>query len=74
MPVADAAPALARVAAPVAVVTGASDGLVPLADARAYFNAAANARFFGALPDEHHCPAGVACGQMLSVALAALGV
>lgn len=74
MPVADAAPALARVAAPVAVVTGASDGLVPLADARAYFNAAANARFFGALPDEHHCPAGAACGQMLSVALAALGV
>ena len=47
---------------------------MPVADARAYFNAAANARFFGALPDEHHCPAGAACGQMLSVALAALGV
>lgn len=74
MATADAAPALARVTAPVAVVTGASDGLVRLADARAYFNAAPNARFFGALPDEHHCPAGAACGTMLSTALAALGI
>ena len=74
MPVADAAPALARSAAPLAVVTGAEDGLVRLHDARAYFNAAPNGRFFGALPNEHHCPAGAACGQMLAAALTALGV
>ena len=70
----DAAPALARSAAPLAVVTGAEDGLVRLHDARAYFNAAPNGRFFGALPNEHHCPAGAACGQMLAAALTALGV
>lgn len=74
MPVADVAPALARSAAPLAVVTGAEDGLVRLHDARAYFNAAPNGRFFGALPNEHHCPAGAACGQMLAAALTALGV
>ncbi len=73
MRTADAEPALNRVAAPLAVVTGASDGLVPLRDARAYFAAAPNARFFAALPDQHHCPAGAACGAMLSAALAALG-
>ncbi len=74
MPIADAAPALACTTAPLAVVTGAEDGLVRLADARAYFNAAPNGRFFGALPGEHHCPAGAACGRMLSAALSALGV
>lgn len=73
MHTADAEPALNRVAAPLAVVTGASDGLVPLKDARAYFAAAPNARFFAALPEQHHCPAGEACGAMLSAALAALG-
>ena len=74
MPVADAEPALRAMAAPLAVVTGASDGLVRLHDARRYFAAAPNGRFFGALPNEHHCPAGAACGQMLSAALLALGV
>lgn len=73
MATADARPALMRAVAPLAVVTGASDGLVPLRDARAYFAAAANGRFFAALPDEHHCPAGPACGAMLSAALSALG-
>lgn len=73
MPSADATPALASTTAPLAVVTGAEDGLVRLNDARAYFSAAPNARFFGALPDEHHCPAGVACGQMLAAALSAVG-
>ncbi|WP_347265827.1 hypothetical protein [Paracoccus sp. (in: a-proteobacteria)] len=73
MATADAEPALRRVRAPLAVVTGAADGLVPLADARAYFAAAPNARFFAALPDEHHCPAGPACARMLAAALAALG-
>ncbi|RCW80782.1 alpha/beta hydrolase [Paracoccus lutimaris] len=73
MPTADAAPALARTQAALAVVTGAADGLVRLDDARAYFNAAPNGRFFAALPDEHHCPAGAACGRMLSAALSALG-
>lgn len=74
MHTADAGPALARAAAPLAVVTGAEDGLVRLADARAYFAAAPNGRFFGALPGEHHCPAGPACARMLGAALWALGV
>lgn len=73
MQTADAEPALRRVTAPLAVVTGACDGLVPLADARAYFAAAPNGRFFAALPDQHHCPAGPACAAMLAAALAALG-
>ena len=73
MPLADAAPSLARCPAPLAVVTGAEDGLVRLHDARTYFNTAPNGRFFGALPDEHHCPAGSACAQMLQAALTAVG-
>ncbi|MBU3029000.1 alpha/beta hydrolase [Paracoccus marinaquae] len=73
MATADAAPALARVTAPLAVVTGAEDGLVRLQDARAYFNAAPNGRFFAALPGLHHCPAGEDCGRMLADALVALG-
>lgn len=74
MPVADAEPALRLVTAPLAVVTGASDGLVPLKDARAYFAAAPNGRFFAALPEEHHCPAGPACAGMLAAALSTLNV
>lgn len=74
MSTADAEPALRRIAAPLAVVTGAEDGLVRLHDARAYFAAAPNGRFFGALPGQHHCPAGGACADMLSTALVALGV
>lgn len=73
MRTADATAALHRTSAPLAVVTGAADGLVPLPDARAYFMAAPNARFFAALPGEHHCPAGAACAQMLDAALSALG-
>lgn len=73
MPTADATDALRRIAAPLAVVTGADDGLVRLNDARAYFNAAANGRFFAAIPNEHHCPAGAPCAAMLSAALSALG-
>ncbi|WP_323717942.1 alpha/beta hydrolase [Paracoccus aminovorans] len=73
MRTADAEPALNRTVAPLAVVTGAADGLVPLNEARAYFAAAPNARFFAALPDAHHCPAGAACADMLAAALAALG-
>lgn len=73
MTTADAAPSLARSPAPLAVVTGAEDGLVRLHDARAYFNTAPNGRFFGTLPDEHHCPAGHACAQMLNAALTAVG-
>ncbi|MFG6082104.1 alpha/beta hydrolase [Paracoccus litorisediminis] len=73
MQTADAEPALNRITAPLAVVTGAADGLIPLKDARAYFAAAPNARFFAALPDEHHCPAGEACARALSAALSALG-
>lgn len=74
MSTADATQALNSITAPLAVVTGASDGLVRLADARAYFDAAPNARFFAAIPNEHHCPAGAPCASMLSAALAALEV
>ncbi|MFD1796542.1 alpha/beta hydrolase [Paracoccus aurantiacus] len=70
---ADASDALGRITAPLGVVTGASDGLVPLKDARAYFNAAPDGRFFAAIPDEHHCPAGPRCAAMLAAALSALG-
>ena len=73
MQTADAQPALSRVTAPLAVVTGASDGLIPLHDARAYFAAAPNARFFAAIPDQHHCPAGEACADLLMAALSVLG-
>lgn len=65
----DAAPGLARCQVPVAVVTGASDGIVPLDHARRYFAAAPNARFFAALPDTHHCPAGPAAAAALALAL-----
>ena len=68
MQIADAEPALNRIAAPLAVVTGAEDGLVRLHDARNYFQTAPDARFFAALPNEHHCPAGAVCGQMLASA------
>ena len=74
MDTADATGALGQITAPLAVVTGAEDGLVRLHDARAYFCAAPNGRFFGALPGQHHCPIGEACGSMLSTALGALGV
>ncbi|WP_093359314.1 alpha/beta fold hydrolase [Tropicimonas isoalkanivorans] len=69
----DAAPALARTNARLGVVTGAEDGIVPISYARTYFASAGNGRFFGALPGEHHCPAGPACADMLKAALAALG-
>lgn len=74
METADATGAIGKITAPLAVVTGAEDGLVRLQDARTYFCAAPNGRFFGALPGQHHCPVGEACGSMLSTALAALGV
>lgn len=73
MATADAGPSLRRSPAPLAVVTGAADGLVRIADARAYFAASPNGRFFGALPEVHHCPSGPACADMLRAALVALG-
>ena len=68
-----AAPALRRVTAPVAVVTGASDGITPPAVARAWFRAAAGACFYMALPGQHHCPAGPAYERALAAALDAAG-
>ncbi|WP_116134522.1 alpha/beta fold hydrolase [Tropicimonas sp. IMCC34043] len=68
----DAAPDLARLEAPVAVVTGSADGIVPLAHAQRYFATAPNARFFAALPDVHHCPAGPECAAALAMALSLL--
>lgn len=70
---ADAGPSLRRSPAPLAVVTGAADGLVRIADARAYFSASPNGRYFGALPEVHHCPSGAECAQMLRAALLAVG-
>lgn len=64
-----AAPALRRVTAPVAVVTGASDGIVPPAVARAWFRASAGACFYMALPGQHHCPEGPAYDRALAAAL-----
>ncbi len=72
METADAAPALALAEAPLAVVTGAEDGIVPLEHARTYFTSAKNGRFFAALPGEHHCPSGDACAAVLAAALTAL--
>ena len=66
---ADAAPVLAGSTAPVAVITGAEDGLVTLDHARAWFAAAPGARFFAALPGQHHCPEGPACATALAAAL-----
>lgn len=69
----DATRSLGATRAPVAVVTGAEDRLVPLPHARAYFAAARDARFFAALPGQHHCPTGVDCQHMFVAALTALG-
>jgi pimeloyl-ACP methyl ester carboxylesterase len=68
----DATDALKALRAPLAVVSGALDGIVPLSTARAYFAAAPEARFFASLPGQHHCPAGPDVELMLSAALMAL--
>lgn len=70
----NAAPALARCAAPVAVMTGARDTLTPPADALAYLNASCAPRFFSVLPGEGHCPTGHAYRRALDAALDALEV
>lgn len=70
---ADIADCLSTAPAPVAVVTGSADGLVTVDHARAYFQAARNAVFFGALPGQHHCPTGPAAATMLAAALVAVG-
>ena len=68
----DASPALAALDPPLAVVTGELDGIVPLSHARAYFAAARDARFFAAVPAQHHCPEGPDYATMLAAALTAL--
>lgn len=68
----DATVRLAGYPGPVGVVSGAEDGIVPRAHARAYFDAAPDGRFFGLLPGQHHCPQGPDCARMLSAALDAL--
>jgi fermentation-respiration switch protein FrsA (DUF1100 family) len=68
----DAAPALASLGPPLAVIAGALDGIVPLAHARAYFDAAPNSRFFAAIPGQHHCPEGPDYATMLTAALVAV--
>lgn len=68
-----AAPALRRVTAPVAVVTGALDGITPPKVARAWFRAAAGACFYTALPGQHHCPEGPLYDRAIAAALDATG-
>lgn len=68
----DAAPALARLSAPVAVLTGAPDGITPPRFARAYFACAAEGRFYASIPDQHHCPIGPATRALLDAALDAV--
>lgn len=66
------AEALSRVAAPVAVMTGALDGITPPAHARAYFAAAPGGCFFSVLPGLHHCPAGPVLARAMRAALDAV--
>ena len=68
----DAAPALARLAAPVAVLTGAPDGLTPPRFARAYFASAAEGRFYATIPEQHHCPVGPVTRAFYDAALDAV--
>lgn len=68
----DATQALKGLRAPLAVISGELDGIVPLRAARAYFDAASNARFFAAIPNQHHCPSGIDVDLALSAALASL--
>ncbi|QIE57270.1 alpha/beta fold hydrolase [Pikeienuella piscinae] len=68
----DAAPALARCLAPVAVMTGARDALTPPCDALAWFRAARVPRFFSVLPGESHCPTGPVYRRAIEAALDAL--
>lgn len=72
MPSQDALPALQQLSCPVAVVTGAEDGLTPPKDARAYLAAASAGCFFAALPGQHHCPTGPAVARALAAALDAV--
>ncbi len=67
------APSLRRLNAPLAVMTGALDGLTPPHHARAFFAAAPNARFFSLLPGLHHCPVGTVFDRALMAAFDALG-
>jgi pimeloyl-ACP methyl ester carboxylesterase len=69
----DAEPALRQITAPVAVVTGALDGITPPRFARAYFAAAQGACFYSALPGQHHCPEGPLYDRALAAALDAVG-
>jgi pimeloyl-ACP methyl ester carboxylesterase len=68
----DATDALRALRAPLAVISGELDGIVPLSVARAYFSAAPMAHFFASLPGQHHCPSGPDADIMLSAALTAL--
>ncbi|MCA8881843.1 MAG: alpha/beta fold hydrolase [Rhodobacteraceae bacterium] len=68
----DAGPALARLDAPVAVLTGAPDGLTPPRFARAYFASAAEGRFYATIPGQHHCPTGPVTARLLEAALDAV--
>lgn len=69
----DAAPALGALTAPVGVIVGGEDGLTPPRDARAYFAAAKESRYFAVAPGQHHCPEGKVFANLLSAALDALG-
>lgn len=68
----DARPALAAFSGPAGVIVGARDGLTPPADARAFFAAAPDGRFFAVLAGQDHCPSGAPFRDALDAALAAL--
>lgn len=68
----DAAPALARLTAPVAVLTGGPDGITPPRFARAFFASAPEGRFYATIPDQHHCPTGPGTARLLDAALDAV--
>lgn len=70
---ADGSVPLATSTVPAAVVTGTADTVVTLDHARAWFDAAPGARFFGALPGQPHCPEGPDYLAMLAAALTAVG-
>jgi pimeloyl-ACP methyl ester carboxylesterase len=69
----DAEPALRRITAPVAVITGAVDGITPPRFAKAFFAASPGACFYATLPGQHHCPEGAFYDRALGAALEALG-
>lgn len=71
-PVHDLLPLAARIAVPVAVMTGADDPLTPPTDAETLARALPDLISLDILPGEHHCPRGDGYAQCLGRALASI--